>query len=144
MATPLGIKRGSSLNLRWSKCGVWWVYQWVLVSWLHIESSWVFTLDIDMLIVFVDHLDWGFWHSVSFCASLIYLFEILDMLITSIAYLALLSVVILTFAIIVLIALHVWIHCYIPFDSTYFDSLARILSRSSSSMIFVSLFIWLS
>ena len=41
------------------------------------------------------------------------------MLITSIAYFALLSIVILIFAMIVLIALHVWIHCYIPFDSTY-------------------------
>ena len=41
------------------------------------------------------------------------------MLITSIAYLALLSIVILIFAMIVLTALRVWIHCYIPFDSTY-------------------------
>ena len=41
------------------------------------------------------------------------------MLITSIAYFALLSIVILIFAMIVLTALRVWIHCYIPFDSTY-------------------------
>ena len=32
MATPLGIIRGSSLNLRWSKCGVWLVDQWVPTS----------------------------------------------------------------------------------------------------------------
>ena len=41
------------------------------------------------------------------------------MLIRLIAYLALLSIVILTFSMIVLITLHVWIHCYKPFDSTY-------------------------
>ena len=40
-------------------------------------------------------------------------------MITSIAYLTLLSIVILVFAMIVLIALHVWIHFYIPFGSTY-------------------------
>ena len=32
MTNPLGIIRGSSLNLRWSKCGVWLVDQWVPTS----------------------------------------------------------------------------------------------------------------
>ena len=32
MATPLGIIRGSSLNLRWGKSGVWLVDQWVPTS----------------------------------------------------------------------------------------------------------------
>ena len=49
MATPLGLFRGSILNLRWSKHDIWWVYQWVLTSWLHIEGSRVFTWDIDMI-----------------------------------------------------------------------------------------------
>ena len=48
--------RGSSLNLRWSKRGVWWVDHWVLMSWLYIESSRVLIWDIGMLIVFVDVL----------------------------------------------------------------------------------------
>ena len=33
-----GSFRGSSLNLGWSKHGIWWVDQWVPFSWLHIES----------------------------------------------------------------------------------------------------------
>ena len=45
------------------------------------------------------------------------------MLITLIAYLALLNIVILIFAMIVLIALHVWIHCYILLD---FDTLIHL------------------
>ena len=40
------------------------------------------------------------------------------MLITLIAHLVSLNIVILIFAMIVLITLHVWIHCHIPFDST--------------------------
>ena len=30
MVTPLGITRGSSLNISWGKCGVWLVDQWCL------------------------------------------------------------------------------------------------------------------
>ena len=44
-----GSFRGSSLNLKWSKCGVWWIDQWILTSWLHIEGSRVFIWDIDMI-----------------------------------------------------------------------------------------------
>ena len=40
------------------------------------------------------------------------------MLIVLIAYLISLSIVILIFSMIVLIALHVWIHCYTSFDLT--------------------------
>ena len=40
------------------------------------------------------------------------------MLIALIAYLDSLSIVILIFAMIVLIALHIWIHCYTSFDLT--------------------------
>ena len=41
-----------------------------------------------------------------------------DILIILIDHLALLSIVILIFAMIVLIALHIWIHCYTSFDLT--------------------------
>ena len=72
-----GSFRGSRLNLKWSKRGVWWVDQWVLITWLHIESSRAFTWDIDMLIMLADYFDRGFWDSYFLCASLIYSFEIL-------------------------------------------------------------------
>ena len=77
-----GYFRGSSLNLKWSKCGVWWIDQWILTSWLHIEGSRVFTWDI-----WPDWLYWsiiliGDFDTVIFlCASLIYLFGMFDMLI---------------------------------------------------------------
>ena len=155
MATPLGIFRGSSLNLKWSKCGVWWVDQWVLISWLHIKGSRAFTWDIDMLIMLVDHVGWSCWliilvgdsNIASFlmlnwyicmryltcwlwdwlswlrilfflCASFPCLLSNTDMLIILIDHLALLSIVILIFAMIVLIALHIWIYCYTSFDLT--------------------------
>ena len=59
MATPLGIIRGSSLNLKWSKCGVWWVDQWVLISWLHIEDIWcMLGFYIHSRLWHVDCVDW--------------------------------------------------------------------------------------
>ena len=62
------------------------------------------------------------------------------MLIVSITHLISLSIVILIFAMIVLIALHVWIHCCISFELTCrFSGLYIILI--SLSMISVSLFI---
>ena len=134
MATPLGIFRGSSLNLKWSKRGVWWVDQWVLIFWLHIESSRAFTWDIDMLIMLVDYFDWGLWYSQFLHASLIFVWDIwhadyeidyldwgfwfflcfiamfveyIDMLIILIDHLALLSIVILILAMFVLITSYV-------------------------------------
>ena len=72
--------RGSSLNLEWSKRGIWLDNQWMLISWLHIEDFVVFSFlcfiamtveYIDMLIVLIDHfvllsaliliLAWLFW-----------------------------------------------------------------------------------
>ena len=88
----------------------------------------------DMLIMLVDYFGWGFWYSQFLHASLIYLYEIFDMLIMRliiliedfvflcfismlveytdmliilIDHLALLSIVILFFSMIILIALHV-------------------------------------
>ena len=107
----------------------------------------------------VDHLDWGFWYSDSFCTPLIYSFEIfnmlfmmidlfwsripiwlfslcliiifvwdIDMLIVSIVHLVSLSIVIPILAMTILIALHVWIRCYIFIDLTcWFSSLYILL-----------------
>ena len=47
------------------------------------------------LIGLIDYLDWRFWHSDFLCASLIYLFEIFDMLIILIDHFVLLSALIL-------------------------------------------------
>ena len=50
---------GSSLNLKWSKCGVWWVDQWVLISWLHIEDIWcMLGFYIHSRLWHVDCVDW--------------------------------------------------------------------------------------
>ena len=99
-----GSFRGSSLNLKWSKCGVWWVDRWVPISWLHIESSryhwmhawvFVFTWNIDMLIMTLVYLDWGFWLWRFFFLVLhyYYLFGDIDMLIILIVHFTLLSIV---------------------------------------------------
>ena len=56
MATPLENFRGSSLNLRWRKCGIWWVDQWVPVFWLHIGGFYA-CLDI-VLWHWYDWLSW--------------------------------------------------------------------------------------
>ena len=82
------------------------------------------------LIVLVDYLDWRFWHSDFLCASLIYLFEIFDMVIILIDHLALLSIVILIFP---------WLFCSphmhgftgVYHLTRYVDSLTCILSWSS-------------
>ena len=51
--------RGSSLNLGWSKCGIWWVDQWVLISWLHIEDVWcMLGFYIHSRLWHVDCVDW--------------------------------------------------------------------------------------
>ena len=63
----------------------------------------------------IDYLDWGFWFFLCFIAMFV---EYIDMLIILIAYLVSLSIVILFFAMIVLIALHIWIYCYTSFDLT--------------------------
>ena len=52
-----GWVRGSSLNLRWSKQGIWWVDQRVPVSWLHIESFFYVCLDIMLW----HWYDWSSW-----------------------------------------------------------------------------------
>ena len=51
-----GSFRGSSLNLGWSKHGIWWVDQWVPFSWLHIESFWCHWRHAWILYSF------GLWH----------------------------------------------------------------------------------
>ena len=74
MATPLRITRGSSLNLRWGKCGVWMVDQRLLTSLcafvclivyhtlrafdVTILDAWlvmVFFWGINMFIILIDH-----------------------------------------------------------------------------------------
>ena len=59
MATPLGIFRGSSLNLDWGKRGIRLDDQWMPISWLHIEDIWCMLgfyihLDFDTSIVLID------------------------------------------------------------------------------------------
>ena len=136
--------RGSSLNLGWSKCGVWWFGQWIPISWLHIESSryywmhawvFVFTWDIDVLIMMIVYLDWGFrlWQFF-LCFIAIFVGDI-DMLFMLIDHLTLLSIVTLIFA----------MFCSDHFtciDSTLYiiwfdmiDSLGYILSWLSWSML---------
>ena len=77
MVTPLGIIRGSNLNLRWGKCGVWLVDQWVHISLcacvcLTVDYTlrafgitildaclvMVFVWGIGMLIILIDHFDY--------------------------------------------------------------------------------------
>ena len=54
-----GYFRGSSWNLKWSKRGVWWVDQWVLISWLHIEDIWcMLGFYIHLRLWHVDRVDW--------------------------------------------------------------------------------------
>ena len=139
MATPLGISRGSSLNLEWSKCGIWLVDQWRSISWLHIESFLcmlrycIGTLMIDLS-----------WLGILRCLFLLCFIAIfvwdIDMLIISIDNLVSLSIVTLIlpwlfwsprmYRFIVVYHLTWWI-----------DSHVCILSWSSSSMMSVSLFI---
>ena len=94
--------RGSRLNLRWRKCGFWWDDQWMFISWLHIESSqyhwmhawvFVFTWDIDMLIMMIVYFDWAFrlWQFFP-CFIAIFVWDI-DILIMLIDHLTLLSIV---------------------------------------------------
>ena len=77
MVTPLGIIKGSNLNLRWGKCGVWLVDQWVHISLcacvcLTVDYTlrafgitildaclvMVFVWGIGMLIILIDHFDY--------------------------------------------------------------------------------------
>ena len=68
MATPLGIFRGSSLNLEWSKRGIRLDDQWMLISWLHIE---------DFVVFFCASLPWLlgtltcwlYWLIISYCLA---------------------------------------------------------------------------
>ena len=63
--------------------------------------------------------DWLSWLRIlSFLCFVAMFVEYIDMLIILIAYLVSLSIVILFFAMIVLIALHIWIYCYTSFDLT--------------------------
>ena len=94
MATPLGTTRGSNLNLRWSKCGVWLVDQWVPISlWASVCLTFDCTLRalnvIGCMVGYCVHLghwhadyaDWLSWLRILmyrfFCASLLYPFGIL-------------------------------------------------------------------
>ena len=144
--------RGSSLNLGWSKCGVWWVGQWIPVSWLHIESSryywmhawvFVFTWDIDVLIMMIVYFDWGFrlWQLFP-CFIAIFVWDI-DMLIMLIAHLTLLSLVTLFLPCLFWLP-HMYRLTTIYHSAWHVDFLTCILFWLSLSMMIVSLSIWLS
>ena len=72
VVTPLGITRGSNLNLRWGKCGIWLVSWWIpflcVFLWLSVHCTlrvWcddflclttIFIWDINMLMTLIDSL----------------------------------------------------------------------------------------
>ena len=93
--------RGSSLNLRWVKWDVWWVDQWVPISWLHIASSWYHWMHAWLLYSFGTLTCWLCWLIILIkdsdiatflCFIAIFVWDI-DMLIVLIDYLACLSIV---------------------------------------------------
>ena len=92
------------------------------------------------LIGLVDYLDWRFWHSDFLCASSIYLFEIFDMLIILIDHFILLSALILILPWLFW-SLHMHTLTTVYHSVWHVDSLTCISSRSSLSMMFISLFI---
>ena len=96
-----GSFRGSSLNLRWIKCGVSWVDQWVPISWLHIESSWYHWTHAWLLYSFGILTCWLCWFNILIEDSNVTIFlyfiaipiQIIDTLIVLIDYLVCLSIV---------------------------------------------------
>ena len=68
-----GDGRGSNLNLRWSKCGIQWVDQWLPISWLHIGNflcmlgiAILFLLDYSAHFTCIDSLLYIVWLAVLF------------------------------------------------------------------------------
>ena len=101
---------------------------WEFLMSLDACSDIVFVWDIDMLIMMID-LSWLriLRYLFFLCFIVIFVWDI-NILIVSINHLVLLSIVIMIFAMIVLIALHLWIHFCISFDLTcQFSSLYIIL-----------------
>ena len=128
MATLLGIIKGSILNLRWGKCGVWLVDQWVPTFLCDLVCLTIdYTLrDFDIIIL-------------DACLVIIFVWDI-DMQIMFIDYLACLSIVTLILPWLLylphmyrIIVVYILIVCV--------DSFACILSWSSLSMLSLSLFI---
>ena len=123
-----GITRGSSLNLKWGKCGVWLVGQWVLIS---LCAFVCLTIDYVWRVVDIIILD--------ACLVIVFIWDI-DMLITLIDYLACLSIVTLILP---------WLFCSshmyrltVIYHSTWcVDYSACILSWSFFSMISLLIFI---
>ena len=106
-----GDARGSSLNLRWGKCGVWWVDQWV---------HWELLISLDACLV-------------------ITLIRDIDMLIMLIFYLVCLSIKALILPWL-FCSLHMYRLIVIYLSTWCVDSFACILSWSSLSMLSLSLF----
>ena len=121
MATPMGITRGSSLNLGWGKYDVWLVDQWVPISlclcmldcWSHIES-------FDMIIIVA-------------CLTIVFVWGI-DILIIS--FDPLVCFQILTLLIMWLLCSPWLVHSQC-FSAWHVDSLCYILSWSPLSVLFI-------
>ena len=110
MATLLGTTRGSNLNLRWSKCGVWLVDQWVPISlWASVCLTFDCTLRtlnvIGCMVGYCVHLghwhadyaDWLSWLRILmyrfFCASLLYPLGTLTCWLCYLAYLSIVTLI---------------------------------------------------
>ena len=125
MATPLGITKGSSLNLGWGKCGIWLVGQWVPISFCAfvcliidytLRTLDIIILDACLVIVFI----WGI--------------GMLIILIDHFAYPHMLAF----FAVWLLCSPWlVYSQCCLFFSSWYLDSFYYILSWSPLSMLFI-------
>ena len=145
MATPLGIIRGSSLNLKWSKCGVWWVDQWVLISWLHIEDIWcMLGFYIHSRLWHVDCVDWFILieDSDAMISSVFHWYIRLRLWharLLMIDLIALLSTLTLIFFMIVLITSHAYTHYCTSFDSTCWSTCGYIILIILEHVVFVSL-----
>ena len=125
METPLGITRGSSLNLGWGKCGVWLVDQWVPTSLcvfvcLTVDCTLkvldIIILDACLVIVFV----WGIGMLIILIDHFAYP-QILTLLVVWLVYSSWL----------------VYSQCCSSFSSLYLNSFCYIPSWSSLSMSFI-------
>ena len=146
MATPLGIFRGSSLNLEWSKRGIRLDDQWMPISWLHIEDIWcMLGFYIHLRLWHVDRVDWfvlikdsdamifsvfhwyirlRHWHVGSLMIDLIALLSTLTLILSWLFW-----------------SLHMHTLTTVYHSAWHVDSLTCILFWSSLSMMFVSPFV---
>ena len=125
METPLGITRGSSLNLGWGKCGVWLVDQWVPTSLCVFVCL---TVDCTLKVLDIIILD--------ACLVIVFVWGI-GMLIILIDHFAYPHILTLLVVWLVCSSWLVYSQCCSSFSSLYLDYFCYILSWSSLSMPFI-------